>query len=79
MRPELSGCIVTPDAMGCQQNISDEIIEADADCALIIFPPERIRPRESGREIPVSASSDAGRGQSGCRRATFPRRARGRQ
>jgi predicted transposase YbfD/YdcC len=29
---ELSGCIVTLDAMGCQKNIAKEIIEADADC-----------------------------------------------
>src|SRR5580698_4988583 len=29
---ELSGCIVTLDAMGCQKKIAKEIIEADADC-----------------------------------------------
>src|SRR5580698_7719457 len=29
---ELSGCIVTVDAMGCQKKIAKEIIEADADC-----------------------------------------------
>jgi predicted transposase YbfD/YdcC len=28
---ELSGCIATIDAMGCQKKISKEIIEADAD------------------------------------------------
>ena len=28
---ELSGCIVTVDAMGCQKKIAREIIEADAD------------------------------------------------
>jgi predicted transposase YbfD/YdcC len=31
---ELSGCIVTTDAMGCQKKIAKEIIEADADYVL---------------------------------------------
>lgn len=30
---ELSGCVITTDAMGCQKNIAKEIIEADADYA----------------------------------------------
>lgn len=33
---ELSGCIVTVDAMGCQKNIAREIIEADADYVLAL-------------------------------------------
>jgi len=33
---ELSGCIVTTDAMGCQKNIAKEIIEADADYVLAL-------------------------------------------
>jgi predicted transposase YbfD/YdcC len=33
---ELSGCIVTIDAMGCQKNIAKEIIEADADYVLAL-------------------------------------------
>lgn len=33
---ELSGCIVTLDAMGCQKNIAREIIEADADYVLAL-------------------------------------------
>ena len=33
---ELSGCIVTTDAMGCQKKISKEIIEADADYVLAL-------------------------------------------
>lgn len=33
---ELSGCIVTIDAMGCQKKIAKEIIEADADYALAL-------------------------------------------
>jgi predicted transposase YbfD/YdcC len=33
---ELSGCIVTLDAMGCQRNIAKEIIEADADYVLAL-------------------------------------------
>jgi len=33
---ELSGCIVTLDAMGCQKNIAKEIIEADADFVLAL-------------------------------------------
>jgi len=33
---ELSGCIVTIDAMGCQKKIAREIIEADADYVLAI-------------------------------------------
>jgi predicted transposase YbfD/YdcC len=33
---ELSGCIVTLDAMGCQRNIAREIIEADADYVLAL-------------------------------------------
>jgi hypothetical protein len=33
---ELSGCIVTLDAMGCQKNIAKEIIEADADYVLAL-------------------------------------------
>lgn len=35
---ELSGCIITCDAMGCQKNIAKEIIEADADYVLLIRP-----------------------------------------
>ena len=33
---ELSGCIVTLDAMGCQKKIAWEIIEADADYVLAL-------------------------------------------
>lgn len=33
---ELSGCIVTLDAMGCQRKIAQEIIEADADYVLAL-------------------------------------------
>lgn len=33
---ELSGCIITCDAMGCQKNIAKEIIEADADYVLAL-------------------------------------------
>lgn len=33
---ELSGCIVTLDALGCQKNIAKEIIEADADYVLAL-------------------------------------------
>lgn len=33
---ELSGCIVTIDAMGCQKKIAQEIIEADADYVLAL-------------------------------------------
>jgi len=33
---ELSGCIVTIDAMGCQKKIAKEIIEADADYVLAL-------------------------------------------
>jgi hypothetical protein len=33
---ELSGCIVTLDAMGCQKKIAKEIIEADADYVLAL-------------------------------------------
>jgi predicted transposase YbfD/YdcC len=33
---ELSGCIVTIDAMGCQKNIAKEIVEADADYVLAL-------------------------------------------
>jgi predicted transposase YbfD/YdcC len=33
---ELSGCIVTLDAMGCQRNIAKEIMEADADYVLAL-------------------------------------------
>lgn len=33
---ELSGCIVTMDAMGCQRKIAQEIIEADADYVLAL-------------------------------------------
>jgi predicted transposase YbfD/YdcC len=33
---ELSGCIVTTDAMGCQDKIAKEIIEADADYVLAL-------------------------------------------
>ena len=33
---ELSGCIVTTDAMGCQRKIAREIIEADADYVLAL-------------------------------------------
>lgn len=33
---ELSGCIVTTDAMGCQRKIAKEIIEADADYVLAL-------------------------------------------
>src|SRR5215212_9555715 len=33
---ELSGCIVTLDAMGCQKKIAQEIIEADADYVLAL-------------------------------------------
>ena len=33
---ELSGCIVTIDAMGCQKKIAREIIEADADYVLAL-------------------------------------------
>ena len=33
---ELSGCIVTIDAMGCQKKIAKEIIEADADFVLAL-------------------------------------------
>jgi predicted transposase YbfD/YdcC len=33
---ELSGCIVTTDAMGCQKKIAQEIIEADADYVLAL-------------------------------------------
>jgi len=33
---ELSGCIVTMDAMGCQKKIAKEIIEADADYVLAL-------------------------------------------
>jgi predicted transposase YbfD/YdcC len=33
---ELSGCIVTIDAIGCQKNIAKEIIEADADYVLAL-------------------------------------------
>jgi len=33
---ELSGCIVTIDAMGCQKNIAKEIMEADADYVLAL-------------------------------------------
>ena len=33
---ELSGCIVTLDAMGCQKKIAREIIEADADYVLAL-------------------------------------------
>jgi len=33
---ELSGCVITTDAMGCQKNIAKEIIEADAVYALAL-------------------------------------------
>ena len=33
---ELSGCVITTDAMGCQKNIAKEIIEADADYVLAL-------------------------------------------
>jgi len=33
---ELSGCIVTVDAMGCQKKIAQEIVEADADYVLAL-------------------------------------------
>jgi predicted transposase YbfD/YdcC len=33
---ELSGCIVTTDAMGCQKKIAKEIVEADADYVLAL-------------------------------------------
>ncbi len=33
---ELSGCIVTLDAMGCQKKIAKEIVEADADYVLVL-------------------------------------------
>ena len=33
---ELTGCIVTIDAMGCQKEIAREIIEADADYLLAV-------------------------------------------
>lgn len=33
---ELSGCIITTDAMGCQKNIAKEIIAADADYVLAL-------------------------------------------
>ncbi len=33
---ELSGCIVTIDAMGCQKKIAREIVDADADYALAL-------------------------------------------
>jgi len=33
---ELSGCIVTVDAMGCQKKIAKEIVEADADYVLAL-------------------------------------------
>lgn len=33
---ELSGCIVTTDAMGCQKKVAKEIIEADADYVLAL-------------------------------------------
>jgi len=33
---ELTGCIVTLDAMGCQKNIAKEIVEADADYVLAL-------------------------------------------
>lgn len=33
---ELSGCIITSDAMGCQKTIAKEIIEADADYVLAL-------------------------------------------
>ena len=33
---ELTGCIVTIDAMGCQRNIAKEIVEADADYVLAL-------------------------------------------
>jgi predicted transposase YbfD/YdcC len=33
---ELSGCIVTTDAMGCQRKIAKEIVEADADYVLAL-------------------------------------------
>src|SRR5207249_79121 len=33
---ELSGCIVTLDAMGCQKKIAQEIIESDADYVLAL-------------------------------------------
>jgi len=35
-RLELSGCIVTLDAMGCQKKIAKEIVEADADYVLAL-------------------------------------------
>jgi len=33
---ELSGCVITTDAMGCQKNIAKEVIEADADYVLAL-------------------------------------------
>ena len=48
---ELSGCIVTLDAMGCQKKIAKEIIEADADCVCPEVRPgvRTLQGRKSGR------------------------------
>jgi predicted transposase YbfD/YdcC len=43
---ELSGCIVTTDAMGCQKKIAKEIIEADADYVLALKGNQETVPEE---------------------------------
>jgi predicted transposase YbfD/YdcC len=43
---ELSGCIVTIDAMGCQKKIAQEIVEADADYVLALKGNQETVPEE---------------------------------
>ncbi len=47
---ELSGCIVTIDAMGCQKKIAKEILEADADYVL----PSKATRRQCTRKLRAS-------------------------
>ena len=43
---ELTGCIVTVDAMGCQKNVAKEIREADADYVLALKANHQVVPQE---------------------------------
>ena len=51
---ELSGCIVTTDAMGCQKKIAKEIIEADADYVLALKGTKRRCMRRSRASLMLS-------------------------
>lgn len=48
---ELSGCVITCDAMGCQKNIAKEIIEADADYLLALKANHQIAHEEISRYL----------------------------